>query len=181
MTVREEDAVSQLFVASTHSYVLIFSDRGRVYWLRVHEIPSGRAGRQGHSTSSISCRWRSGEKIRALLTVREWPEEEERAYIVMGTRKGIIKKTDLAPSATSGPAASSPCGVDDDDTLIDAQLTDGASEILLGDARRHGHPLPRRATCGPMGRTAYGVRGIELREGDQVVAMAVAAGRAGRC
>jgi DNA gyrase subunit A len=94
MRTREEDFITHLFVASTHAYILIFSDRGRVYWLKVHEIPDVGPGGKGKAIANLVS-MRPDEKIAALLAVREWPETEGEHCIVMGTRKGAIKKTDL--------------------------------------------------------------------------------------
>src|SRR4029079_2179042 len=102
MRTKEEDFVSHLFVASTHAYIMIFSDKGRAYWLKVYEIPDVGPGGKGKSIANLVS-MEEGEKIAALLTVREWPAEEGQQFIVMGTRKGVIKKTDL--SAFSNPRA----------------------------------------------------------------------------
>src|SRR5205809_3541386 len=95
MRTREEDYVSHLFVASTHSYIMIFSDRGRAYWLRVHETPDVGPGGKGKAIANLVA-MEEGEKIAALLAVKEFPEQEDQQYAVLGSRKGIIKKTDLS-------------------------------------------------------------------------------------
>jgi DNA gyrase subunit A len=171
MQVREEDAVSQLFVASTHSYMLIFSDRGRVYWLKVHRIPeAGRSGKGKHISNLVALE--PGERVASLVSVREWPKTEGDAYIVLGTRKGVIKKTDLVAFSNPRQAGIIAVGVDEDDAVIDVQTSTGKDEILL--ATRHGMAIRfSEEEVRPMGRTAYGVRGIGLREGDHVVSMAV--------
>ncbi len=169
MRTREEDIVNHLFVASTHSYMMIFSDRGRAYWLKVHEIPDVGADGKGKSIANL-VQMESGEKLAAMLAVQEF---DETRFIVMGTRKGTIKKTEL--SAFSNPRAGGiiAMGIDEGDEVIDVQLSDGQSEIFIGTrdgkAIRFGEDEVRS-----MGRTAYGVRGIQLREGDEVVAMQVA-------
>ena len=168
MRTREEDVVNHLFVASTHAYMMIFSDRGRAYWLRVHEIPDVGPDGRGKAIANL-VQMEAGEKIAAMLAVQEF---DERHFIMMGTRKGTVKKTEL--SAFSNPRAGGiiAMGVEDDDAVIAVQLSDGASEIFIGTRQRHGDPLPG-SDVRPMGRTAYGVRGIQLREGDAVVAMEV--------
>ena len=169
MRTREEDVVNHLFVASTHSYMMIFSDRGRAYWLKVHEIPDVGADGKGKSIANL-VQMESGEKLAAMIAVREFDDQR---FVVMGTRKGTIKKTEL--SAFSNPRAGGiiAMGIEDGDAVIDVQLSDGQSEIFIGTkdgkAIRFGEDDVRS-----MGRTAYGVRGIQLREGDEVVAMQVA-------
>jgi DNA gyrase subunit A len=168
MRTREEDVVNHLFVASTHSYMMVFSDRGRAYWLRVHEIPDVGADGRGKAIANL-VQMEAGEKIAAMLSVGEFDDTH---FVVMGTRGGTVKKTEL--SAFSNPRAGGiiAMGVDADDAVIAVQLSDGASEIFIGTrqgmAIRFGESDVRS-----MGRTAFGVRGIQLREGDRVVAMEV--------
>ncbi|NOT26249.1 MAG: DNA gyrase subunit A [Acidobacteria bacterium] len=168
MRTREEDFVSHLFVASTHAYVLIFSDRGRVYWLKVYEIPDvGPDGRGKAIANLVSME--EGERIAALLTVKEFEADK---FIVMGTRHGVVKKTEL--SAFSNPRAGGiiAMGVEDGDAVIDAQVSDGNGEIFIGT--RDGMSIRFAETdVRPMGRSAFGVRGISLREGDSAMAMEV--------
>jgi DNA gyrase subunit A len=171
MSVRAEDAVSHLFVATTHSYILIFSDRGRVYWLKVHEIPI--VGPDGKGTAIVNLvSMEPGERIAALLSVREWPEAEDVAFVVMGTRQGVVKKTDL--TAFSNPRAGGiiAVSVEEQDAVISVQMTDGKSDIFLGTRDGMAIRFPE-SDVRPMGRAAYGVRGIALRDEDQVVAMEV--------
>ncbi len=168
MRTREEDFVSHLFVASTHAYVMIFSDRGRVYWLKVYTIPDvGPDGRGKAIANLVSME--AGERIAALLTVKEF---EAGKFIVMGTRRGVIKKTEL--TAFSNPRAGGiiAMGVEEGDSVIATQVSDGMGEIFIGT--RDGKSI-RFAEAGvrSMGRTAYGVRGVSLRAGDAVVAMEV--------
>jgi DNA gyrase subunit A len=168
MRTREEDFVSHLFVASTHAYIMIFSDRGRAYWLKVHEIPDvGPDGRGKAIANLVSME--TGERIAALLAVKEF---EENKYIVMGTRRGVIKKTEL--SAFSNPRAGGiiAMGVEDGDSVIAVSISDGNNEIFIGTINGMAIRFPE-ADVRPMGRNAYGVRGISLRDDDQVVAMEV--------
>ncbi|HXD18802.1 MAG TPA: DNA gyrase subunit A [Vicinamibacterales bacterium] len=168
MRTREEDFVSHLFVASTHAYIMIFSDRGRAYWLKVHEIPDvGPDGRGKAIANLVSME--EGERIAALLAVKEFEDDK---FIVMGTRAGVVKKTEL--SAFSNPRAGGiiAVGVEEGDAVIAANVSDGAGEIFI--ATRDGMAIRfAEGDVRPMGRNAYGVKGISLREGDAVVAMEV--------
>jgi len=168
MRTREEDFVSHLFVASTHAYIMIFSDRGRAYWLKVHEIPDvGPDGRGKAIANLVSMQ--EGERIAALLTVREFEDDK---FIVMGTKLGEVKKTEL--SAFSNPRAGGIIAMDveEGDSVIAVQVSEGSNEIFIGT--RNGMSIRfREGDVRSMGRTAGGVRGIELRDEDQVVAMEV--------
>jgi DNA gyrase subunit A len=169
MRTREEDFVNHLFVASTHSYILIFSDKGRCYWLKVHEVPDVVAAGKGKAIANLVS-MQPDERIAALLSVRELETPER--YIVLCTRKGTVKKTEL--TAFSNPRAGGiiAMGVDDDDAVIAVQLSDGKSEIFIGTRDGLSIRFPED-DIRAMGRTAYGVRGISLREGDEVVGMEV--------
>jgi DNA gyrase subunit A len=171
MDLREEDFVSHLFVASTHAYIMIFSDRGRAYWLKVYEIPDvGPANRGKAIVNLVSME--PGERIAALLAVREFPAGEDERFIVMGTRKGVVKKTDLRAFANPRAGGIIAMGVEDDDAVIAVQPTDGMSEVLIGPRQGQAIRFPE-TDARAMGRTAYGVRGIALRDDDEVVAMEV--------
>jgi DNA gyrase subunit A len=168
MRTREEDFVSHLFVASTHAYIMIFSDRGRAYWLKVHEIPDvGPDGRGKAIANLVSME--VGERIAALLAVKEF---EDNKFIVMGTRRGVIKKTEL--SAFSNPRAGGiiAMGVEEGDSVIAARIADGNGEMFIGTRTGMSIRFPE-TDVRPMGRNAYGVRGISLRDDDEVVAMEV--------
>jgi DNA gyrase subunit A len=168
MRTREEDFVGHLFVASTHAYIMIFSDRGRAYWLKVHEIPDvGPDGRGKAIANLVSME--EGERIAALLAVKEFEADK---FIVMGTLRGVVKKTELA--AFSNPRAGGiiAMGVEEGDSVIAVQLSDGQGEVFIGT--RNGMAIRFAETdVRPMGRTAYGVRGLSLRGDDTVVAMEV--------
>jgi len=168
MRTRDEDFVGHLFVASTHAYIMIFSDRGRAYWLKVHEIPDVGPGGKGKSIANLVA-MEDGEKIAAMLAVKEFQEDK---FIVMGTLRGVVKKTTL--SAFSNPRAGGiiAMGVEEGDSVIAVQVTDGSGEIFIGT--RHGMAIRfQESDIRPMGRSAYGVRGIALRDDDLVVAMQV--------
>jgi DNA gyrase subunit A len=168
MRTRDEDFVSYLFVASTHAYIMIFSDRGRAYWLKVHEIPDVGPGGKGKSIANLVS-LEEGEKIAAMLAVKEFEDDK---FVVMGTRKGVVKKTQL--SGFSNPRAGGiiAMGVEDGDSVITVLVSGGKGEIFIGT--RHGMAIRfPEDDVRPMGRTAYGVRGIALRDDDLVVAMEV--------
>jgi len=168
MKTKDEDFVDNLFIASTHSYILIFTDRGRLYWLRVHEIPD--VGPQGKGKAIVNLvRVQPGEKIAAFCSVKSF---DDAGYVLLATRAGIVKKTEL--SAFSNPRAAGiiALSVESDDALIGAVLTSGQDSVLL--ATRDGMAIRfPEGDVRPMGRQAYGVKGIELEPGDQVVALEV--------
>jgi DNA gyrase subunit A len=171
MRTREEDFVSHLFIASTHSYIMIFTDRGRAYWLKVHAIPDAGADSKGKAIANLVS-MQEGERIAALLAVKEFPVEDDQQYVVMGTRKGVIKKTDL--SAFRNPRADGiiAIGIDEGDAVIAVELSDGKEQIFIGT--RNGMAIRFEETdVRSMGRGAHGVRGITLRDDDEVVGMEV--------
>ncbi|HSD21399.1 MAG TPA: DNA gyrase subunit A [Anaeromyxobacter sp.] len=188
---RDEDFVEAIFVASTHSYLLVFSDKGRVYWLKVHEIPmAGRAARGKPIVNLVQLS--QGEKVAAILPVRRLPEPagngEEAAeaaaegaelpeaaapgeggqFVFMATRRGLIKKTRLEQYARPRAVGIIALGIEDGDELIAARLTDGKSHVLLSTAQGIAIRF-EESDVRPMGRTAYGVKGITLEPGDAVV------------
>ena len=168
MRTKEEDFVDNLFIASTHSYILIFTDRGRVYWLKVHEIPEVGPQGKGKSVANL-VQLQAGEKIAAFCAVRSFASG---GYVLLATRKGIVKKTELQAFSNPRSGGIIALGVEGADSLIDAVLTSGKSELLLGT--RDGMAIHfGEDDVRSMGRTAYGVKGIELDEGDQVVALEV--------
>src|SRR6266481_1784092 len=128
MRTRDEDFVSYLFVASTHAYIMIFSDRGRAYWLKVHEIPDVGPGGKGKAVANLVS-MEEGEKIAAMLAVKEFEEDK---FVVMGSRKGVVKKTSL--SAFSNPRAGGiiAMGVEEGDSVITVLVSDGKGEIFIG-------------------------------------------------
>jgi DNA gyrase subunit A len=171
MQTREEDVVQHLFVANTHAYILIFTDRGKCYWLRVYDIPEVSRSSKGKSIANL-VHMAEGEKIAALLRVQAFPEAEGSRFIVMCTRQGTVKKTDLAAFSNPRSAGIIAIQVDDDDRLIAVAETDGQKDLVMGS--RNGMAIRfAEADVRPMGRTAFGVRGMQLRDGDEVVAMEV--------
>ncbi len=171
MRTRDEDFLTQVFVASTHAYVLIFSDRGRVCWLKVHEIPDvGPAGR-GKAIANL-VRMEPGERIATLQAVREWPALAGDRFVVMGTRQGVVKKTDLRAYRHPRADGIIAMTVGSNDGVIGAEITDGDGEIFI--ATRNGRAIRfPESHARPVGRTAQGVRGVKLRTGDEVVSMTV--------
>jgi DNA gyrase subunit A len=168
MRTRDEDFVSHLFVASTHAYIMIFSDRGRAYWLKVHEIPDVGPGGKGKSIANLVS-MEEGERIAAMLAVKEFEADK---FVVMGTRRGVVKKTAL--SAFSNPRAGGiiAMSVEEGDAVIAVQVTDGNGEMFIGTRNGMAIRFPE-SDVRAMGRAAYGVRGIALRDDDYVVAMEV--------
>ena len=169
MRTRDEDFLTHVFIASTHAYVLIFSDRGRMYWLKVHAIPDvGPAGR-GKAIANL-VQMEPGERIAALETVKTWPEADGERFVVMGTRRGIVKRMDLRAFRHPRAGGIIAMGVAEGDAVVGAELTDGGGEIFIGTSA--GKAIRFRETdVRSMGRTARGVRGVALRGGDEVVAM----------
>jgi DNA gyrase subunit A len=168
MRTREEDFVSHLFIASTHAYIMIFSDKGRAYWLKVHEIPDVGPGGKGKAIANLVL-MDPDEKIAALLAVKAFEPDK---FIVMGTQRGVVKKTEL--TAFSNPRAGGiiAIGVEEGDRVMAVRMTEGQGEIFIGT--RDGMAIRfSESDVRPMGRAAYGVRGIALRDDDQVVAMEV--------
>jgi DNA gyrase subunit A len=166
MTTREEDFVERLFTASTHAHILIFTTRGRVHWLKVHEIPQvGTAGKGKNIVNFIELT--PEEKVASLLATKEFGEDR---YIVFCTRKGIIKKTALSAYANPRAGGIIAINVDEGDGLLSAKLTDGKQEMFMATSRGQAIRFAE-ADARPMGRSAYGVIGMRLDAGDAVVEM----------
>ncbi|MGE3977240.1 MAG: DNA gyrase subunit A [Nitrospira sp.] len=166
MGIKEEDFVVNLFTASTHDALLFFTDAGKVYWLKVHEIPEASRAAKGKALVNLLA-LSGSEKVTATLPVKEFREDR---YIVMGTKNGIIKKTELSAFSNPRQGGIIALGLEGGDRLIGVQLTDGQREILLGT--RQGITIRfKEEEVRPMGRTAYGVKGITLEEGNDVIGM----------
>jgi DNA gyrase subunit A len=171
MSTREEDFVERLFVASTHAYILVFTNTGRIYWLKVYEIPDvAAAGRGKHLGNLVALQ--PGEAVRALLPVRDL--EEANKYVFFVTRKGTVKKTALNDFSNVMSRGIIAIGIEEEDELVAAQLTDSQQIIFLatheGMAVRFDEDEVR-----VMGRPAYGVRGMKLAAKDYIVGMAATA------
>jgi DNA gyrase subunit A len=171
MTTRDEDFVEHLFVASTHSYILIFTNKGRLHWLKVHEIPQVGAAARGKALVNF-VKLEDGEEFRAVLPVKEF---EDGKFVFMATRMGTVKKTELKAFANVRSNGIIALSIDAGDDLLAARLTDGAQDVIL--ATRDGKIIRFfEDDVRPMGRTARGVRGIKLRPKDLVVEMDVLTG-----
>jgi DNA gyrase subunit A len=169
MKTREEDFVSQLIVDSTHSYLLCFTNVGRVYWLKIYEIPDVSAAGKGKSMQSL-LDLQTGEKVCAILPVHDL--EEEGKYIFFATQKGTVKKTPLKDFSNVMSRGIIAIGIDKDDELVAARITDGSQIIFL--ATHLGMAIRfEESDVRSMGRPAYGVRGIALVKNDYVVGVAV--------
>ncbi|HSF67422.1 MAG TPA: DNA gyrase subunit A [Nitrospiraceae bacterium] len=166
MGVKEEDFVVTLFTASTHESLLFFTNAGKVYWLKVHEIPD--AGRAAKGKALVNLLALSGdEKVTATVPVSEFREDR---FVVMATSQGIIKKTELSAYGNPRQGGIIALSLDKGDRLISVHVTDGQREILLGTKK--GITIRfKEDEVRPMGRTAHGVRGITLEEGNEVIGM----------
>jgi DNA gyrase subunit A len=167
--IKEDDFVDRLFVANTHDYILCFSSRGRVYWLKVYEAPEGQRASRGKPIVNLFP-LEDGEKITAILPVKEFDEEH---FIFMATGMGTVKKTPLTSFANPRKAGIIAVGLDEGDRLIGVAITNGQCDVMLfsdsGKAVRFAEDDVR-----PMGREARGVRGMMLEDGQKVISMLVA-------
>ncbi|CAM3863426.1 DNA gyrase subunit A [Castellaniella denitrificans] len=166
---KEDDWIDQLFIANTHDYLLCFSDRGRVYWLKVWEVPQGSRNSRGRPIVNMFPLV-DGETITVVLSVKAFSDDH---YVFMATSRGTVKKTPLSDFSNPRKAGIIAVGLDDGDFLIGAELTDGQHDVMLfsdaGKAVRFDENDVR-----PMGRTARGVRGMSLEDGQSVIALLVA-------
>ena len=168
MGTKEEDFVSLLFVATMHTYIMFFTNTGRVHWLKVHEIPEAGRAAKGKAIVNL-LNLSPGEGISAILPVRQFTEGE---YVVMATAQGTVKKTDLMEFSRPRAGGIIALGLNDGDSLIATEITAGEDAIFL--LTKQGVSIRfRESDVRPMGRTAVGVRGIALEEGDEVVGMEI--------
>src|SRR5438034_258782 len=158
--------VEHLFIASTHSYLLFFTTSGKVFWLKVHEIPqAGRAARGRSITNVLSLK--PEEKLSAFLPVREF---QEGRYVLFATRRGLVKKTDLMQYASPRPSGIIAIALEEGDEVIGVRLTDGSREAIL--STRDGQAIRfKEDEARPMGRDTYGARAMKLDAGDEVVSL----------
>jgi DNA gyrase subunit A len=164
---KEGDFVEELFIASTHDYMLVFLNNGRMHWLKVYDIPSMARTSRGRAIVNL-LETTAGEKICAVVAVREFDER----FLVTATKRGQIKKTPLGAYSNPRKGGIQATGLDEGDVVIWVAITRGGDEIVLGTV--NGQAIRFSETeVRPMGRTAAGVRGINLREGDEVVDMAI--------
>jgi DNA gyrase subunit A len=164
---REEDFVEQLFIASAHSYILLFTSKGRVYWLKVYEIPEAAAATRGRAITSL-VKFQEGETLTAFVSARNL--EEESRYVFMATRSGTVKKTPIVEFSNPRASGIIAMTLEEKDELIGTKLTDSKQMIFL--ASHDGQAIMFRETeVRPMGRQAAGVIGMDLGKGDYVVSM----------
>jgi DNA gyrase subunit A len=170
MGTKEEDFVEKIFIASTHNYLLIFTSAGKVYWLKVYQIPqAGRAAKGKAIVNLVNLA--PGEKVMATLPVREFVDDK---FIVMVTKKGTIKKTELTAYANPRAGGIIAISIDEGDELVEVQLTMGNQDVFI--ATKQGMAIRfKEDDVRDMGRTARGVRGISLEEGDEVIGMDIPA------
>ena len=168
-TMKEDDFIERLFVAHSHDVLLCFSNRGRLYWLKVYEVPVGSRSSRGKPIVNMFP-LEAGEKITAVVAVKEFDEEH---YVFMATAQGTVKKTPLAEFSRPRPSGIIAVGLEEGDYLVGGVLTDGSYDVMLfssdGKAIRF-----QEADVRPMGRQATGVRGMRLGEGQRVVCMLAA-------
>jgi DNA gyrase subunit A len=170
-TAKEEDWIEHLFIASTHTNLLIFTSEGRCYRLKVHEIPQASRTAKGRALVNLLA-LRPEELVAAVVPVREFDESH---FLVLATKKGVIKKTTIAAYANVRRSGIYAINLDEEDHLIDAVLTDGRQEIIL--AKREGRAIRfSESKVRPMGRTARGVRGVTLNSPDDAVVAMVTGG-----
>ncbi|WP_122166942.1 DNA gyrase subunit A [Burkholderia stabilis] len=166
---KEDDWIETLFIANTHDYILCFSNRGRVYWVKVYEVPQGSRNSRGRPIVNMFP-LQDGEKINVVLPVKEFSADK---FVFMATSLGTVKKTPLEAFSRPMKKGIIAVGLDDGDFLIGASITDGAHDVMLfsdsGKAVRFDENDVR-----PMGREARGVRGMQLEDGQQVIALLVA-------
>ncbi|MBA5871189.1 MAG: DNA gyrase subunit A [Nitrospira sp. CR2.1] len=166
MGIKEEDFVETLFTASTHDSLLFFTDAGKVYWLKVHEIPEASRAAKGKALVNLLALSKD-EKVTATLPVKEFRADR---FVIMGTKLGVIKKTELSAYSNPRQGGIIALSLDQGDKLIGVDLTDGQREILLGT--KQGITIRfKEEDVRAMGRTAHGVRGITLEPGDEVIGM----------
>nr|WP_275983194.1 DNA gyrase subunit A [Propionivibrio soli] len=167
--IKEDDFVDHLFIANTHDYILCFSNRGRVYWLKVYEVPQGTRNSRGKPIVNMFP-LEEGEKINAILSIKEFTEDR---YIFMCTAQGTVKKTPLSDFSNPRKAGIIAVALDENDFLIGAEITSGTQDIVLvSDAGKA--VWFDEEDVRPMGRTARGVRGMKLGDGQQVLSLLVA-------
>jgi DNA gyrase subunit A len=167
---KEDDFIDKMFVANTHDYILCFSSRGRVYWLKVYEVPQGSRISRGKPIVNLFP-LEEGEKINAILPVKVFDENH---YIFMTTSRGTVKKTALTEFSNPRKSGIIAINLDEDDFLIGAEITDGASDIVLVSDNGKAVWFDEEDVR-PMGRNTRGVRGMKMRAGQQVISLLIAA------
>ncbi len=168
MTPKAEDLVTDLFVASTHDTILIFSDKGIVYWLKVHQIPQGGRATRGKAIVNL-VQMANGEHVAAILPIREYREDYN---VIFATKNGVVKKTSLMAYSNPRSVGTKAINLDEGDEIIDVRLTDGSKHILLSSLKGKAIRF-KEEEARPMGRVSRGIKGITLAENDRLVSMEV--------
>jgi len=167
-TTKEEDFVESLFIASMHSFILFFTTIGKVYWIKVHELPQASRAARGKPIVNL-LNLEPGEKVSAFLTVKEF---QEGRFIIFATRKGLIKKTELMAYAHPRPSGIRAIGLEDGDEVIGVRLTDGQQELILSTSEGQSIRF-KEEQVRPTGRGTFGVVGMRLDPDDHVVSMEI--------
>jgi DNA gyrase subunit A len=167
-TTKEDDFVTDLFVASTHAYLMPITTKGKLYWLKVHEIPAASRVSKGKPIVNL-VQFQEGEKLAQVLVTREFAENQ---FVLFVTRKGVVKRTDLTSFSNVRANGIIALGIDDGDALVGVKITDGTKDVLLSTAQGMSIRFPETEVRS-MGRTAFGVKGITLDDGDDVVSVEV--------
>jgi DNA gyrase subunit A len=163
-TTREDDFVSQLYTASTHAYLMPITTRGKLYWLKVHEIPAASRTARGKPIVNL-VQFQEGEKLAQVLVAREFSENK---FVLFVTKKGVVKRTDLSGFSNVRASGIIALGIEDGDALVAVQITDGTKDVLISTAQGMSIRFPEEEVRS-MGRAAYGVKGITLDADDHVV------------
>jgi DNA gyrase subunit A len=171
MSTKEDDFVARLYIASAHSYILVFTERGQVHWLKVHQIPELEPAARGKAIVNL-LQLGADEKVATTVAVRSF---DPGLYLFFVTEQGTVKKTELRSFANPMARGIIAIGIEPGDRLLDVRVTDGQRNVLLATRKGLAIRFPE-ADVRPMGRPAYGVRGIRLESGDQVVGMAALEG-----
>jgi len=165
---KEEDFVEKFYVTSTHDYLLFFTDKGQVYWLKVYQLPEGSRQAKGKHLANL-LELKEGENVSAIIPVRDFKE----GYLFFATKMGTVKKTELLNFSKPRKGGIRAISLDEDDSLVGVKYTDGNQEIILATKKGLANRF-REKDVRSMGRTARGVRGVRLREGDKVIGMLAA-------
>ena len=168
-TTKEEDFVKWLFVANTHAYLLVFTNLGRVHWIKVHQLPEASRTARGNNIVNY-VQLQQGESIAGFVTVKEFKEDH---YLFFATKQGTVKKTDLTSFSNPRKGGIQAVGLNDNDQLVQVLLTDGKQQILLATANGNAVRF-EESDVRPMGRTAAGVRGVKLKGDDVVIDTVIA-------
>ena len=165
-TAKEDDFLEHLFIAGTHDYVLFFTDKGRCHWIKVYDIPQAGKGSKGRAIVNMLT-LEQNEKVAAYVAVKEF---DEKHFVAFATKQGVIKKTALTEFSNPRKGGINAINIDGDDALIEAKITDGTADIMLGTEQGQAIRF-HESEVREMGRTAGGVKGIDLEKGDAVVGM----------